>query len=277
MDGSTRRRLLPAAIALTAIGLFSSLPSYGIAGCIARAAASASPAPVESESPTYSMGNEIDTIDRGVTAYYFFRGNYNGSAKAKYELRYDRNLWNPCAQLQVRLPVITRYPVAGNPFSGFGNAELRYSYNVTAPSFDHSLELAAAFPTQTNGVESIDTQLKAFYITKWKWNGGSIAYVNEYAQSVIRPPGARYSSYYEGKLTLPNYAFVDSLALKGLRISALYDFRVLFNDGGIVQPAIGGIINGNINDVALNVIDTWGVGEHGLWKYKVEATAVGRF
>lgn len=70
---------------------------------------------------------------------------------------------------------------------------------------------------------------------------------------------------------------MDSPALKGLRISALYDFRVLFNDGGIVQPAVGGIINGNINDVALNVIDTWGVGEHGLWKYKVEATAVGRF
>jgi len=70
---------------------------------------------------------------------------------------------------------------------------------------------------------------------------------------------------------------VDSPSLKGLRISALYDFRVLFNDGGIVQPAVGGIINGNINDVALNVIDTWGVGEHGLWKYKVEATAVARF
>lgn len=203
MDGSSRRRLLPSAIALTAIGVLGSLPSFGIAGCIARVAAS--PGPAESEPPTYSMGNEIDTIDRDVTAYYFFRSNYNGSAKAKRELRYDRNLWNTCAQLQIRLPVITRYSVAGNPFSGLGNVELRYSYNATAPSFDHSIQVAAAFPTQTNGVESIDTQLKALYVTKWKWNGGSIAYVNEYAQTVIRPPGARYSSYYEGKLTLPNY------------------------------------------------------------------------
>ena len=70
---------------------------------------------------------------------------------------------------------------------------------------------------------------------------------------------------------------MDSPALKGLRIWALYYFRVLFNDGGIIQPAVGDIINGNINSVALNVIDTWGVGEHALWKYKLEATAVARF
>jgi hypothetical protein len=269
-------------------------PARAFAACVARAAASpgpsSSPSPSSSSSPSpapsaeprlYAMGDEIFALDRDATFYYNFQGNDDGSAKSKRELRYDRNLWDTCAQLQIRLPVITRYPTApssfsphANPFSGFGNAELGYSYNVAQDTFNHSLEVRAAFPTASNGVESLDTQLKLFYTTKWKWKGGSLTYGNEYDQTVIRPPGAGYTSYYEGKLTLPEYAFVDSPGARGLKISAIYNYRVLFNDGSIIQSAVGGTLFGNIGDVALNAIDSWGLGGHGLWKYKVEASAV---
>src|SRR5436309_2282255 len=83
------------------------------------------------EPPLYPIGDQIFTLDRDGTIYYYFQGNRDGSAKVKRELRYDRNLWNTCAQLQVRLPFITRYPNApsslspqANPYTGFGNAEL---------------------------------------------------------------------------------------------------------------------------------------------------------
>src|ERR1700729_973007 len=235
---------------------------------------SVTPAP---EGPLYSMGDEIYTIDHDGTLYYDFRGNRDGSAKVKREVRYDRNLWNVCAQLQVRLPFVTRYPTAGNPYSGFGNAELGYSYGVRSPAFDHSLEGRAAFPTQSNGVEAIQTQIKTFYTTKWKWTGGSVSYMNEFNQAVSRSSLVRYASFYEGELVLPNSAFVDSPVLRGLRISAIYNGRVLFNRGGLYQSAIGGLLYGNLNDVALKLVDTWGIGPHGLWKYRVEATAAARF
>ncbi len=77
-------------------------------------------------------------------------------------------------------------------------------------------------------------------------------------------------------MTLPNYAFVN--VLRGLKISGIYNYRVFFDS---TEPdfksAAGGIINGNINDVALNLIGTWGLGLNGLWKYKIEASAVARF
>ena len=44
------------------------------------------------------------------------------------------------------------------------------------PAFEHSLELRVALPTESNHVTNDTTQLKAFYVTKWKWTGGSIAY-----------------------------------------------------------------------------------------------------
>jgi hypothetical protein len=261
-------------------------PSRAAAACIVRnptPSASASPSPEPSEPPLYSMGDEIYTIDHDMTLYYYFQGNRDGSAKVKREFRYDRNLWNTCAQLQIRLPVITRYPIKpstyspdASPFTGFGNAELRYSYNVVGKTFDHSIAVGSAFPTNSNGVESIDTQLKLFYITKWKWKGGSISYTNEYDQTVIRPPGADYTSYYEGLVNVPSVSFVDSPAWKGLKLSAIYNFRVLFNEGSLFKSAVGPILTGNINDVALSVIDTWGIGPNGLWKYKVEASAVAR-
>jgi hypothetical protein len=256
-----------------------------IGSCIGGAGASPAPAPVaSSEPPLYDVADEIYTIDRAGTAYFSFQGNDDGSARAKRELRYSRNLWNDCAQLQVRLPFITRYPATPNsyapkvnPYSGFGNAELRYSYTIVSKTFDRWLEVGAAFPTASNGAATPQTVLKLLYATKWKWAGGSVAYVNQYDQTVIGPPGAGYTSFYEGKLTFPNYSFVDSPNLKGLKISAIYSYRVLFNDGGLDQSAIGGIINGNINDVALNFVDRWGLGGHGPWKYKVEASAVTRF
>jgi hypothetical protein len=259
----------------------ASAPPSSVAG------APSSPAPYsESATPApqprlYTMGDEFYTLDRDATAYYYFQGNRDGSAKVKKELRYDRNLWDTCAQLQLRLPFITRYPNApsqyspqANPFSGFGNAELRYSYSLASKNFDHALEFGIAAPTQTNGVESIDTQIKFFYTTKWKWSGGSVAYTNELDQTVIRPPGAGETSYYEGKLTLPNVSLVDSPALRGVKFSAIYNYRVLFNDGGLYQSAAGGIISGSTGEVGLLVIDSWGLGGYGLWKYKVEASAV---
>jgi hypothetical protein len=272
--------LLPAGILAM---LIAAAPDNAIAGCTARA--TPAPAPAPSEPPLYSMGDQIYTIDHDGTLFYYFQGNRDGTARVKKEVRYDRNLWNTCAQLQIRLPFSTKYPTApvipnspsADPYSGFGNAELRYSYNVVSKTFDHSITVGGAFPTESNGVDSNDTQLKFFYVTKWKWTAGSLAYSNEYDQTIIRPPGASETSYYEGELTLPSYSFVDSPALKGLKFSAIYAYRVLFNDGSIYKSAIGGIVNGNINDVALSLHDSWGIGANGLWKYKVEATAVARF
>ncbi|HTA54152.1 MAG TPA: hypothetical protein VK755_05360 [Candidatus Acidoferrales bacterium] len=279
--------VLPAVVALAAFAVTS---QSAVAACVARAKAAStappSPSPSQSAAPAplprlYTMGDEFFTLDRDATAYYYFQGNRDGTAKAKKELRYDRNLWDTCAQLQIRLPFITRYPTEpnsyspnANPYSGFGNAELRYSYSVASKSFDHALEAGIAFPTATNGVESLETVLKFFYTTKWKWSGGSVAYTNEYDQTVIRPPGASYTSYYEGKVTLPNVSFVDSPAWRGLKFSAIYNFRVLFNDGGLVQDAVGGIVSGSAGDVGLLVVDSWGIGRYGLWKYKVEGSAV---
>lgn len=270
----TRIALLAALAALTT--------SPAVAGCIPQTAASPSPS-APGEPPLYSMTDNIFTLDRDATLYYFFRGNLDGSAKAKREVRYDRNLWNTCAQLQIRLPFITRYPIAptpespdANPYSGFGNAELRYSYGAVSTTFDHSLEVAASFPTVTNGVESDDTKLKFIYAVKWRWVGRSVAYLSEYDQTVVRPPGSRYTSYYEGKLALPDYSFVDSPSWRTLKISALYDYRVLFSNDEAYKSAIGGVIYGRVGDVAVNVADSWG-GANGLWKYKFEASAVARF
>ncbi len=254
------------------------------ADCIPRG----QPTPVpsaSSEPPLYPMADDIYTIDHDATLFYYFQGNRDGTAKVKKEVRYDQNLWNTCAQLQIRLPFITKYPTAAvtpyspnaDPYSGFGNAELRYLYAVTSKTFDHSLVAGIALPTENNGVESIDTQLKAFYIVKWKWNGGAVASTNEYDQTVIRPPGASETSLYEQELTLPYWSFVDSPAMKGLKLSATYTARVFFNDGSIYKSAVGGMLNGSINDFAISLRDTWGLGANGLWKYKVEANASARF
>lgn len=235
------------------------------------------------EPPLYDVDQDIFSVDRDLAGHFSFQSNLDGSAKAKRELRVDRSLWNRCAQIEIRLPVVTVYPGpnAGtrneNPFSAFGNAELRYSYRVTSPSFDHAIAVGAELPTSGEGVQSIDTELKFFYATKWKWKGGSAAYTSEYDQTVISPPGSRYNSYYQGTLALPNAAFVDSPAWRGFKVSGIYEYRILANDGGLFRTAAGGMLNGNLNDIALNLIDTWGTGAHGLWRYRVEATAAARF
>ena len=280
--------LLPAGVAALFVAATS---ANAVAGCIARAAASPAPAsgtsaaPSASEPPLYPMADDIYTIDHDATLFYYFQGSRDGTAKVKKEARYDRNLWNTCAQLQIRLPFITKYPVApvtpyspnANPYSGFGNAELRYLYSVTSKTFDHSLVVGAAFPTESNGVDSIDTQLKFFYNVKWKWNGGALASTNEYDQSVIRPPGSSYTSYYEQELTAPYWSFIDSPTMRGVKLSASYTGRVLFNDGSLYKSALGFIVNGSINDFALSLRDTWGIGGNGVWKYKLEANASARF
>ncbi len=99
-----------------------------------RPTQSAKVADVKSEEeigqPLYQMGDDIYTIDRDGTLFYYFQGNRDGSAKVKKELRYGRNLWNDCAQLRIRIPFVTRYPIVGNTYSGLSNIELGYSYNV---------------------------------------------------------------------------------------------------------------------------------------------------
>jgi hypothetical protein len=267
------------------IALFAVAPDRAIGACIARnAPATPAPAPEATEAPLYPTADDIYTIDHDATLFYYFQGNRDGTAKVKKEARYDRNLWNTCAQIQIRLPFITKYPTSpvlpyspdANPYSGFGNAELRYIYAVTAKTFDHSLVAGIALPTQSNGVDSIDTQLKFFYNVKWKWDGGAIASTNEYDQTIIRPPGASYTSYYEQELTLPYWSFIDSPSLKGLKLSATYTGRVLFNDGSTYKSAIGYMVNGSIGNVAMFLRNTWGIGANGVWKYKVEANASAR-
>lgn len=238
-----------------------------------------SPAPSASPAsagyPLYDIAGEIFTIDRDTTAYYYFQANKDGSAKVKQELRYGRDLWNNDAQLRVRFPIITRFPVSGPPFSGFGNFEIGYSYSVKNKPFDHVLEIRAAVPTEGNGVESQDTQLKGFYLLKWKYPGWAINYSNEYDQTVIKPPGASWTSYYEGKLTLPDYAPVHSRP--SFKISGIYNFRVLFDSGGLYKSAAGVTAFGGFNDMALSLIDTWGIGPNGLWRYKFEANFTVRY
>src|SRR5581483_8664612 len=151
------------------------------------------------------------------------------------------------------------------------NIELGYSYGVKSTPFDHTLEFRVALPTAVNNVDSLDTQLKGFYTTKWKGPGWALSYTKEYDQTVIRPAGVSYTSYYEGRLQLPDYILVPEVP--GLKLSAIYNYRVLFDSGGIWKGAVGGTLFGSIKNVALSVTDTWGVGEHGLWKYKFEANA----
>lgn len=265
--------------ATIAVSLF-----FGGTGAVCRAASLASPSPSpspstaaaatsEQEEPLYNAGGEIYTIDRDGTLYYYFQENKDGTAQVKQEIRYGRDLWNTNAQLRLRIPFMTSYPVAGNPYAGLGNVELGYSFNVKTPSLNHALEIRAAFPTAANGVESLDTELKFFYTDKWKQrNGRAITYVNEFDQTVIKPPGSTWTSYYEGKLTLPDYRI-----MRGVRFSAIYDFRVLFDSGSLYKSAVGATLFGSMKDVALSVVDTWGIGEHGLWKYKFEANATARF
>ena len=224
------------------------------------------------------MGGDVFSsynINRDATYYYNFQGNQDGTATARNEIRYGRNLWTNAAQLRIRIPIITKFPAIGNPTSGLGNIELGYSYNATSPTFDHSLEIRGVFPTAANGVQDLDTLIKAYYSIKWKWTGGSIAYTNEYDQTVIHPPGTLWTSYYEGKLTLPEFAFKG--LFRGIKFSAIYKYRVLFDSGGIYKSAIGGMLFGNINRLALIIVDTWGVGTNGLWKYKFEANMTTKF
>ena len=289
-----------AAVALSCAGLFAVLAVASPAKAIADCTPASSPAPSASpsvapdvgsvvsqgavpsptpfvEKPLYSIGDEIYTEDHDGTLYYYFQGNPDGTSKAKYDIRYDRNLWNRCAQGQIRIPIVTKYPVVGSAYSGVGNIELGYSYSVASTTFDHSLQARIALPNESNNVDSYDTQLKLFYDIKWKFNDLSVAYSNEYDQSITRPPGTSYSSYYEGTFALPGYSFVDASGWNGLKLSGIYNYRFVFNKGAIFQPAAGLIMVGSINDVALNLADSWGMGEHALWKYKVEATAVARF
>jgi hypothetical protein len=231
-----------------------------------------SPSPAQTEAPFYDIGDEIYAIKRAASGFYYFQGNRDGSAKVKQEVRYSRNLWTDSAQIGIRIPVITRFPVAGNPYSGLGNIELGYSYGVVSPTLDHYLEARVAFATEANGVESNDTQLKGFYNLKWKLKGWSIALNNEYDQTIIHPPGSSWTSYYEQKISLP-----EARIAKKLRLSLFWNARWLFDSGGIVKDALGGTFFGNMGTVAVSLTDSWGLGANGLWKYKFEALASVKF
>jgi hypothetical protein len=226
----------------------------------------------------YNMAPDIDNIfdiDRTATFYYQFREYADGSGRAKRELRYSRDLWNDDAVTGIRIPFLTKYPLMGNPYSGLGNIELSYSYNVPGSDFDHSLQARLSLPTAANNVSSNDTQLKGFYTTKWKFKGGSFIYTNEYDQSIIVPPGSSWTSYYEGLLVGPNTAF--NIA-RGIKFAGVYDFRILMDTNGLYKQAAGGQIFGNFNDVAVSVTDTWGgTSVNALWKYQFEFNATAKF
>lgn len=219
------------------------------------------------------MTNDVYSRVPSVTGYYYFQENPDGTAKVKQELRLSKTLWNDNAQMQIRLPYITRFPIDGDPFYSLGNLEARYSYNVASPTFNHSLEFGFTLPTAQNGVETPDTQLKAFYTTKWKFPGWALTYANEYDQTIIPAHDNVYTSYYEGKLTLPDYGFH---AVPGLKFSAFWNYRILFDSGGKFKDALGGTLFGNINDVALSITDSWGLGANELWKYKFEANVTAK-
>lgn len=220
------------------------------------------------------MDNDVYSRVPSATGYYYFQANPDGTAKVKQELRLSKTLWNDSAQIAIRIPYVTRFPLEGNPFASLSNIEGGYSYNVTSPKFNHSLEFRVALPTAQNGVDTPDTQLKGFYTTKWKFSGWAIAYANEYDQTIIPAHDNIYTSYYEGKLTLPDYAFKN---LPGLNFSAFWNYRILFDHGGIFKDALGATLFGNINDVAISITDSWGMGANELWKYKFEANITARF
>ena len=190
-------------------------PDAGKCSTISQAPA-ATPQPTATETappkgPLYSIAGEIYTIDRDMTAYYYFQSNYGGTAKAKYEYRYGRDLWNDNAQLRIRIPIITKWSQTAPTLSGLGNIELGYSYAVSSKIFDHYLELRVSTPTAANNASSNDTELKGFYNLKWRSPGFNVSYSNEYDQTIIKPPGSTWTSYYEGKLTFP-----DAKVLPGL-------------------------------------------------------------
>ena len=226
------------------------------------------------EGPLYNIGDEIYTIDREGTLYYYFQGNRDYNAKVKQELRYKRNLWDKNAQIGIRIPIITQYKASAfpNPYSGLGHIELGYSYSTKTPTFDHSLEIRAALPTISNNVETPDTELKGFYTMKWKFRNLAINYLNEYDQTIFIPPGYGWTSYYEGKLTAPDFPIE-----KGVKISGIYNFRVLFDSNGLYKSAAGATMFGSMGDVALSLTDTWGIGGNGLWRFKFEANLSARF
>jgi hypothetical protein len=263
-----RSTLLIVVVLLIAVVL--TVSSHRIAAAAADSAAVPNSAPTES--PLFDVGEDVYTIDRDMTLYYYMQVNPDGSAQAKREFRFGRNLWNDHAQLRIRVPELTKYPAVGAAYSGLGNIEIGYSYVLTSSAFDHFLETRIALPTATFGVTSLDTQLKAYYGTKWKWRGGGIGLVNEFDQTIIKPPGASWTSYYDAKINVPDLRLVG-----GVKLSTVYEGRFVFNAGGVYRSAAGGTLFGNFHGVALSVIDTWGIGGNPLWRYKLEANATVRY
>ena len=271
------RSLIATGLLLAGLSSVAGAQSVSDDGSAFAQALAQAPAPAPStapaETPLYAIGDEIYTIDRDMTAYWFFQSNYGGSANEKYDYRYGRKLWNDNAQLRIRIPIITKFSATGPTISGLGNIELGYSYGVTSKTLDHYLEARISTATAANGASSNDTELKGFYNLKWKMNGFNVAYSNEYDQTIIKPPGSSWASYYEGKLTFPDVA-----VMPGLKFSTFYNYRVLFDTGGIFKEAIGGTIFGNLNDVAVSITDSWGIGGlSALWHYKLEANLTARF
>jgi hypothetical protein len=236
----------------------------------ASGAALASGAP--SDPPLFEDGDDIVTAGSSVTAYDDFQTNPGGSAQAKRELRFGQDVGDAGGQLRLRVSELTRYPSGGPAFSGFGNVEIGYASVTQSAAFDRFTELRIALPTVTNGVASNDTQLKAAYGPRWKWAGGAASLVNEFDQTIVRPPGSTWTSYDDTKINLP-----DAGIAQAVRVSGFYEGRFVFSAGGIYRSAAGATIFGNVKNVALAVLASWGVGGNGLWRSKLEANATARF
>lgn len=239
-------------------------------GAIAVADQPAAPAPA-----LFQEGNQIYTIDRDFTADLVYQGFSSGKTEMKYEFRAGRNLWNAHAQVRIRVPWYIEHPKTGRAYGGMGNISLGYSYVVPGPDFDHSLEARVALPTAVNGVKSNDTELKGLYALKWRLHPGAVSYINEFDQTIVRPPGANWTSYYDGKLAAGEFGLVR--AFKG---SAFYESRFVFSAGGVYRSAAGVNLFGKLGKaVAFSATGSWGVGtpgQTGLWKYKYEMNVTAR-
>lgn len=235
-------------------------------------AAADEPAPAPA---LFQVGNQVYTIDRDFTADYVYQGFSSGKTEAKYEFRAGRNLWNTHAQLRIRIPWYIEHPATGPAYGGIGNISLGYSYVVAEAAFVHSLEARVLLPTAANGVKSNDTELKGYYALKWRLHPGAISYVNEFDQTIVRPPGSNWTSYYDGKLAAGEFGLVH-----GLKGSAFYEPRFVFSAGGVYRSALGANVFGSLGkSVALSGTASWGVGtagQTGLWKYKYELIATAR-
>ncbi len=239
-------------------------------------AQSGTPSPAPSSSPDLlQLGGEFYSIDRQTGYTYYFEGEVNGDAQSKSEFLYARNLWNTRAQIRVQIPVITKYSPKKATYSGLGNIQVSYIYLVDDEHYTHFIQTSIVPPTENNGVQGTDTEFQAYYGSKWKWRTGSISAVSEVAQTLISPPGSKWSSFYDFKTAVPDVEIASHL-----HASVAYEGKVNFASYGVYESAAGVAVYGVVShNVGLTLYDGWGIGATGqatMWRYKMQISASAR-